>query len=276
MRFHYSPIPVSTLLKLDIPAVKGNSSIQQVKQRNVVGYSLKEMVERIFQGKMNWVTPFYVNPKSQNQYGSTGSPQVFRFDNSEREYLFFFSKPIRLQMVKKSMHTSLKETDNPCQTCRGCCKFEPDDAYFATLFAEEEIAAIKNAGMYKNVFLPYRESSDVYQIRLVKSAVNPSLLVCPYLDEDTHLCTIYHLRPFDCRFWPFVFMYDITGTKKVWACFEKRLCDITAGQTDAAFMQKVNDMLGEWNVQNKALDFLSRHSAMVWRYEPHAFEVRTV
>jgi Fe-S-cluster containining protein len=163
---------------------------------------------------------------------------------------------------------------NPCQACRGCCKFEADDRYFATLFTDKDIAALKACDRHRDFFAPYRGSSNVFQINLVPSVVGLDIFVCPYLDEAVHLCSIYDIRPFDCRFWPFIFMHDVAKKKVLWACFEKRICDITKAQTDCQFDQQVKESFSAWSKKHVAERFLLEYPELVWDYEPATFIIK--
>jgi Fe-S-cluster containining protein len=163
---------------------------------------------------------------------------------------------------------------NPCQTCRGCCAFEEEDRYFATLFTDQELAVLKARGMHGDFFVPYRGSSTVFQINLIRSVARPRMYVCPYLDETTHLCSIYDDRPFDCRFWPFIFMKDTSKKQVLWACFEKRMCDITNAQTEGEFRKRVKDKFAEYSGALDAESYLARYPELAWDCEPATFVIK--
>jgi Fe-S-cluster containining protein len=166
--------------------------------------------------------------------------------------------------------------ENPCQACRSCCKFKPGDAYFATLFTSEDIENIKRRGLYKDVFVPYKKSLTIFQIKLIPSLLPGSLLVCPYLNEETHLCSIYDIRPFDCRFWPFIFMFDKQKEKAFWSCFHKDFCDISDQKSDFEFSHQIKASYNEWLENKGALDFLCQYPEIIWDFEPDTFTVKEI
>jgi Fe-S-cluster containining protein len=148
---------------------------------------------------------------------------------------------------------------NVCQKCRGCCKFKKDDEYFAPLFTKNELEKIK---ANKKMFI--RRSKNVYQIKLVKSKIDKDILVCPFLDEESHLCKIYASRPFDCKFWPFIFMKE--KEKIQLGCFEKEFCLITKTMSNEEFKNYLNSVF-HWIEENKILDLIKEHPSLIWEKE---------
>ena len=55
-------------------------------------------------------------------------------------------------------------------------------------------------------FSPFGSTTNIQQIRLKPAEHDDPVypLVCPFLDEDNYQCSIYDVRPFDCRIWPFI------------------------------------------------------------------------
>jgi Fe-S-cluster containining protein len=148
---------------------------------------------------------------------------------------------------------------NVCQKCRGCCKFKKDDEYFAPLFTKNELEKIK---ANKKMFI--RRSKNVYQIKLVKSKIDKDILVCPFLDEESHLCKIYANRPFDCKFWPFIFMKE--KEKIQLGCFEKEFCLITKTMSNEEFKNYLNSVF-DWIEKNKVLYLIKEHPSLIWEKE---------
>ncbi len=148
---------------------------------------------------------------------------------------------------------------NVCQKCRGCCKFKKDEEYFAPLFTLDEMKRINaDKKMFK------RKSERVFQIKLVKSKFDENILVCPFLDENTHLCKIYANRPFDCKFWPFIFMK--TNDKIQLGCFKKDYCEITKRMSDEDFEKHLSSVF-EWIKVNKVFDLIKNHPELIWEKE---------
>ncbi len=93
-----------------------------------------------------------------------------------------------------------------CRRCRECCRFRANREDFAPIFTDQEVEAIRAVRQPMPEFTPFRSTTNIRQIRL-KQAVHDDPVypfVCPFLDEDNYQCTIYDLRPFDCRIWPFI------------------------------------------------------------------------
>ena len=70
-----------------------------------------------------------------------------------------------------------------CLECRECCKFEFD------------------------IWLPHLLKADEKQlgiscVKAKKSDDSP--LVCQFLNESSHICSVYEKRPFECLLYPFL------------------------------------------------------------------------
>ncbi|MCS7135412.1 MAG: YkgJ family cysteine cluster protein [Candidatus Aenigmarchaeota archaeon] len=148
---------------------------------------------------------------------------------------------------------------NICQKCRSCCKFKKEHEYFAPVFTKEEVKRI-NAD--KNLFKI--KGHGVYQIKLVPSKFDKEILVCPFLDEDTHLCKIYDKRPFDCKFWPFIFMKD--KDKIQLGCFKKDYCMITENMSEKQYQIYLNSIF-DWIQSNKIMKLIKKYPDLIWEKE---------
>jgi len=160
-----------------------------------------------------------------------------------------------------------------CQQCRECCKFEEDEKYFAPLFTKAEIEKLDNKFgnnpkvMAKVNFKPYNGSRKVFQVELVKSGQIPGIWVCPFLDEQTHLCSIYSERNLDCKLWPFIFMHG-TGNDVVFAHFDRDMCPIWNDMNEEEFSELKKKALSMLDDQ-KVLETLNEHPELVWQPEQY-------
>lgn len=166
---------------------------------------------------------------------------------------------------------------NKClTTCRGCCKFEKDEIYFAPKITHEEIARIKSNGLYKKVFNPFNNFKKVFQISLIKSKFSKGIFVCPYLNEDTQGCNIYDIRPFDCEFWPFLLMYDKKREKVLIAHFNKEICPIIDAASKTQFEDYLNKGLNKWIHEKNISVLISEYPELVWDYELETFIIKEI
>ena len=166
--------------------------------------------------------------------------------------------------------------DKCLTTCRGCCKFEKNALYFAPKITHEEIGKLRVKGFYKPVFYPFKNSKKVFQISLIKSKFSKNIFVCPYLDENTQKCGIYGLSPFDCRFWPFIFMHDKKKEKVLIAHFNKELCQITDTMSKTKFEDYLDKTLDDWVRKKNIIKIISKHPELIWDYEPDTFIIKEV
>ncbi|MFH0818407.1 MAG: YkgJ family cysteine cluster protein [Patescibacteria group bacterium] len=166
---------------------------------------------------------------------------------------------------------------NKClTTCRGCCKFKENRIYFAPKITDKEVANIKSNGLYKKVFYPFKNSKKIFQISLVKSKFSKDTFVCPYLDEETQICKIYKMKPFDCEFWPFLLMYDKNRKNVLIAHFNKNICPITHTMSKTKFEDYLNKSLDKWMKKKNIIKLISKYPELVWDYEPVTFIVKEI
>ncbi len=97
-----------------------------------------------------------------------------------------------------------------CRRCRECCRFRANREDFAPIFTDQEVEAIgavrERDGKPMPTFAPFRSTTNILQIRLKPAEYDDPVypFVCPFLDEENYQCSIYDVRPFDCRIWPFI------------------------------------------------------------------------
>ena len=127
----------------------------------------------------------------------------------------------------------VKRVEYDSLRCRQCCKFEKEDDPWVPILTEEEMAKInRKVADGRGCFKRYKNSSTVFQVRPVKSSKNPKIYVCPFLDEPSHICNIYAIRPLDCRLWPFIFMKHKNGKGLFLGCWHKRFCPSLSRMSD--------------------------------------------
>lgn len=166
---------------------------------------------------------------------------------------------------------------NKClTTCRHCCKFRKERLYFAPKITDNEIDRIKSNGLYKPVFFPFKNSKKVFQISLTKSKKLKDIFVCPYLDENTHKCNIYRIRPFDCNFWPFIFMYDKSGKKVLIAHFNKEKCQATDLMSKIKYKDYLDKNLDKWINEKNIIELVKEYPELIWDYEPNTFIIQEI
>lgn len=158
-----------------------------------------------------------------------------------------------------------QNTTQSCLNCKGCCKFEEEKLYFAPLFTKDELRKID---VKKAEFKPYKNSNNVYQIKLKKQN---NLYICPFLKQN-HLCEIYNERPFDCRFWPFMFMKK---NNKVYLCCDTDLCPEVEELTEKQF-NELKDKVLKYIKDNNILDLIKTHKDLIWDYEEDTFIIKEI
>jgi hypothetical protein len=90
-----------------------------------------------------------------------------------------------------------------CLQCDVCCRFPERTSVLRPFFAGEEIARAVAAGLAPTSF-PDASGS---QVELIPHP-GAEGFICPAFDPATSECRIYDARPFDCRLYPLVLMWD--------------------------------------------------------------------
>jgi Fe-S-cluster containining protein len=109
-----------------------------------------------------------------------------------------------------------------CFDCSGCCIFTEADSPWIPYFRSEEIQQAVAAGIAKESF------PDLSGSR-IRSIPYADLARCPALNPDTHECTLYEVRPLDCRLYPFLLMWN--DAKEIIYLTLHEACPFTFSQT---------------------------------------------
>ncbi len=152
-----------------------------------------------------------------------------------------------------------------CLRCRECCRFRADRQDFAPIFTAEELEAIRAARSSLPEFVPFKQTENIFQIRL-KQAVHPDPVypyVCPFLDEDSYQCTIYDVRPFDCRVWPFIILKQTeTGAIRL-EHFTESAC-LALQEVSPDDFRDYEAYMQEYVASEEFVNFLKRYPDLIW------------
>lgn len=154
-----------------------------------------------------------------------------------------------------------------CQRCRECCRFRANRQDFAPIFTAAELDAIRTVTDSMPEFVPFKGSDNIFQIRLQKAKHDDPVYpyVCPFLDEDQYACTIYDVRPFDCRVWPFIILkLTETGAVKL-AHFTADACLALEEASPEDFGAYEADMQ-HLVTSGSFLQFLRAHPELIWEH----------
>lgn len=154
-----------------------------------------------------------------------------------------------------------------CRRCRECCRFRANRQDFAPIFTAEELDAIRQVTDSMPAFVPFKDSGNIFQIQLAKAKIEDPVYpyVCPFLDEDKYECTIYDVRPFDCRIWPFIILkLSDTGEVKL-AHFTADACLALEEASMEDFGEYEADMQ-QMVTSESFLRFLNEHPDLIWEH----------
>ncbi len=90
-----------------------------------------------------------------------------------------------------------------CFHCDVCCRFPDPDSVMRPYFTGEEIAGAVDHGLKARAFPDLHGS----QVALVPNPQGEGFL-CPAFEPESGKCLIYAQRPFDCRLYPLVLMWN--------------------------------------------------------------------
>jgi Fe-S-cluster containining protein len=152
-----------------------------------------------------------------------------------------------------------------CKRCGECCRFRADRQDFAPIFTAGEIEAIRAVRGEMPEFVPFKDSDNIFQIRLVE-AQQPTPhypYVCPFLDEDNYACSIYDVRPFDCRVWPFIILKETETGEIRLAHFTGNAC-LAMQEVSPEDLSEYEAYMQEWVTSEDFLNFLREHPQLIW------------
>ena len=147
--------------------------------------------------------------------------------------------------------------------CRGCCLFHQPGGDWSPRLTPEDVAALMKAvpdGAWRN-------GSDRIVLKSCKGAH-----ACSFIDEKTHHCFVYGVRPFECRIYPFLVSSEKSGFK-VYAHLSCPAIDQlrTAGAWEDA-LAKIKAFFGKMDVQA----FVHRHAVNFPDYSLSKDEIEEV
>lgn len=160
-----------------------------------------------------------------------------------------------------------------CFSCRDCCYFYKNQRYFAPVFTEDEVRRIRKLRRKLPTFKRYKDYPHTYQVVLKKVRKKKLMYVCQFLDEKTHVCTIYKERPFDCRIWPLLIMRK--KDRAYIAYFNQDFCPALKNMTkkglDKYMRYMVKLITGE-----RYIRFLKKNPALIWGWEKDAIPLKEI
>jgi Fe-S-cluster containining protein len=145
---------------------------------------------------------------------------------------------------------------NVCTSCKECCIFTHEDAFFAPVVTNSEKELInkkrKNPGIFE-------KKKNTWQIKLVDYKGKK---VCPLLDTKTWLCGAYEDRPFDCKIFPYLLMWDANRETIVLAKIDDA-CPAFDNKTKAEQEVYLADLI-KYLQSEKITNLLLENSNHVW------------
>ncbi len=148
---------------------------------------------------------------------------------------------------------------NICTGCRGCCIFDKDYYFFAPVVTKEEkqILIEKHSKNESD----FEEKDGRLQIKLKQFTEDK---VCPFLNTKTWLCGVYENRPFDCKLYPYVLMWDKDKAHVVLA-IDKSGCpayDLKKEEEKLHYHQEIVKYLNS----EKTREMLQKNNYLIWDY----------
>jgi Fe-S-cluster containining protein len=146
-----------------------------------------------------------------------------------------------------------------CLQCDVCCRFPDPDSFLRPFFTAAERQKALAAGLSAR-HLPQENGG---QIELVPNPGGEGY-ICPAFDPATSHCTIYEVRPLDCRLYPFALMWDATG-KDVLLGWDTK-CPFMRDAPPTEIQQAADELAG-WVTAEEQLSILEQNPRLVGRYQ---------
>ena len=149
-----------------------------------------------------------------------------------------------------------------------CCHFLKSGIDATPVLTEDELALIKKK--YKGPFSvrQWGKSGRVFQICL-KKIRNKNIYICPFLERSDQRCKINGIKPFDCRFWPFLLIRSKDKKSIHIAYFDKTICPALKNISRNDFEKYKKYAIGLFR-KKKYLDFIKQHPEIVYSFDEDA------
>jgi len=152
-----------------------------------------------------------------------------------------------------------------CLKCRTCCIFDKKDSYFAPIFTPNEKEGVDKLNL--DFSYSFTKKGNIWQIMLEDYG---EMTKCPFLDTKTWLCRIYESRPFDCKIFPYILMWDEKEENVTLGCFNGE-CPGLGITDEKARTDYRRRLLNEFETK-EAEDLLINFPELIWKKEQYFTE----
>lgn len=154
-----------------------------------------------------------------------------------------------------------------CLSCDGCCRFKEEQSEWRPKVTKDEIAKTKSRDLLSQIYS--REKIDATgHIKTVLCGKSDTHF-CSFFYPENNTCSIYALRPFECRLYPFVIVkkdgqVNLTVHHHCPFVQETRSKEIFYGYVE---------YLEEYFRRNEVVEFLQRNPLLAGEYPGHEGEL---
>lgn len=157
-----------------------------------------------------------------------------------------------------------------CFSCDVCCRFLAADSPLAPIFTEIERNKAVTQGADPKLFRSQADSASA-QIQLKP---HNDLYICPFFDPETSHCTIYPIRPLDCRLYPFALMFSEDGREVVLGV--DTLCPFGEKYFETeAFQRHIRDVI-DYVESEEVTAQIAAHWSLIGDYQETVIIVHTL
>ena len=157
-----------------------------------------------------------------------------------------------------------------CFSCDVCCRFLAADSPLAPIFTERETAKVVAHGADPTLFRPQIDNTSA-QIQLKRYK---DFYICPFFDPETSHCTIYPIRPLDCRLYPFALMFNEDGSEVVLGV--DTLCPFGEEHLETeAFQRHIRDVI-DYIESETVIAEIAAHWSLIGDYQKTVIIVHTL
>ncbi len=152
-------------------------------------------------------------------------------------------------------------TSKQCLECKGCCSFESCKGDWSPRLTGEDVSLLESFSSFKD----WRQGVD--RIALKSSHRGQA---CFFLDEKTHHCQVYHLRPYECRLYPFLLSYE-QGIVRLYLHLSCPAADQFLSQEK---WRKDFSFIRAFFQQQQVMDWVKQHAPCFVDYRPFLNELK--
>jgi len=158
-----------------------------------------------------------------------------------------------------------------CLSCDGCCRFKEPKSAWRPKITKDEMTAMKKPDLLSVIYSKEKVEVKTGHLKTVPCESGGHHF-CTFFAPQTNTCTIYDVRPFECRLYPFVLVKE----KDKVVVSAHHACPYVQEKKDSEEFQKYAAYLKKYFSQKEIVDFVKRNPTLAGEYTNYKDELEPI